>query len=625
MYLRSKLKISSFNTLEDDQNYINQQVAVIEEDLQFIAQILQEQLRAEIPSGEYFQVKCAVKKDQLMILTQHPQGVTSDTENIFVLLEEALQSLLNRHGQHVEIFLRIAGVKLPYAKHSLILKASQAKVEEIREFEVSSENEKAMGGVQQEDKIDNSSPFTASDALMDEQFSTDIPDESQEQPFDPMADAPDLSYYTTLKSKRPIKPMMLGIVVAAIAVLGGAAYLLTRPCVMSECKEIQTAEGLGKSWQRLIYNAKSESELTTLQQQLVEASTKLKTIPSWSSRYQKAETLATDLSKDSETINKIIKAFSAASLATQKSQTPANNLEELKARQDLWRQAIAPIEMISTNNELYGWVQPRLATYRAKLRTVNQQLQVEDKWLQKITAAKDVANVAIKQETTARTLPELQKVQSTWQVAINALTIIPKTSSVYSEVQKLLIEYKPKLVAARDRTTKLQLAAKTYKQAIENAEQAKRYEKQNQWQAAVTYWNQALNTVKQVQQDSLYYTQAQTLIQPYSTSLKQAQAKLQVANSLQQTRTDLEKTCSGEVRVCNYTINDREIIVRITPEYEQALNSSLSQADKNTVANITNHLQSLQQALDIISDNANLAVVVFDAQGSQIHGHIPTS
>ncbi len=600
------------------------QVAVIEEDLQLIEQILQEQLRAEIPSGEYFQVKCAVKNDQLMILTQHPQGVSADTENMFVLLEEALQSLLNHHGQQVEIFLRIAGVKLPYAKHSLILQASETKVEEVGNYEVPSENEKAIGGVAEQEKLDNFSPFTTSDMLMNEQSSVNIPDESEDQHFDLMADAPDLSYYTTLKSRRPIKTMMLGIVVAAIAVLGGVSYLLTRPCVMSECQEIQTAENLHKSWQRLIKTSKSESEFTTIQQQLVEATTALKTIPSWSSRYQEADTLATNLSRHSETINKIIKAFGVVSLATQKSQTPVNTLEELKARQNLWRQAIAPLETISTSNELYGWVQPRLAIYRAKLRTVNQQLQVEDKWLKKITAAKNVANVAIQQETTAKTLPELQKVQSTWQVAINALTIIPKTSSVYSEVEKLLIEYKPKLVAARDRTTKLQLAAKTYQQAIENAEQAKRYEKQNQWQAAVTYWNQALNTINQVKQDSLYYTQAQTLLQTYSTSLKQAETKLQVVNSLQQTQTDLEKTCSGQVRVCDYTINDREIIVRITPEYEQALNSSLNQADQNTVTNITNHLQSLQQALDVISDNANLAVIVFDAQGSQIHGHIPT-
>ncbi|PLZ99285.1 hypothetical protein CEN50_07770 [Fischerella thermalis CCMEE 5268] len=584
------------------------QVAVIEEDLQFIAQILQEQLRAEIPSGEFFQVKCAVKNDQLMILVQHPQGVSADTDNIFAVLEEALRSLLNQHGQRVEIFLRITGVKLPYAKYSLVLQGLEAKVEQ------------AVG---EEEKIDNSSPFTTSDSLVDDQSPTNTPNEPEDQLYDPMADAPDLSFYTTIKSRRPIKPIVLGVAVSGIAVLGAAAYLLTRPCVMFECKEIHTAEDLQKSWQRQIQNANSESELIKVQQQLVEATSALKTIPAYSPRYQEAETLATNLSRNSETINKVVKAFGAASLATQKSQTPANSLEELKARQKLWRQAIAPLETISVNNELYGLVQPRLGIYRAKLRTVNQQLQLEDKWLKKITAAKNVANAATKQETTAKTLSELQKVQSTWQVAINALSIIPKTSSVYSEAQQLLIEYKPKLVAARDRATQQLLAAKTYKQAIENAEQAKRYEKQNQWQAAVTYWNQALSAAKQVKEDSLYYTQAQTLIQPYSTSLKQAETKLQVANSLQQTRTDLENTCSGVIRVCNFTITDREIIVRMTPEYEQALNSNLNHGNQSTVANITSHLESLQQALDVISDNANLAVVVFDAQGSQIHGHVP--
>ncbi|WP_315791882.1 hypothetical protein [Fischerella sp. JS2] len=587
------------------------QVAVIEEDLQFIAQILQEQLRAEIPSGEFFQVKCAVKNDQLMILTQHPQGVSADTDNIFAVLEEALQLLLNHHGQQVEIFLRIAGVKLPYAKYSLILQASEAKVSQ------------AATGVGEEEKIDHSSPFTASDTFTDDQSSTNTPNQPEDQLFDPMADAPDLSFYTTIKSRHPIKPIVLGVVVTAMLVLGATAYLLTRPCVMFECKAIQTAEDLQKSWQRLIQTAKSESELTKVQQQLVEATVALKAIPGYSPRHQEAETLATNLSGRSEAINKVVKAFGAASLATQKSQTLANSLEELKARQQLWRQAIAPLETISANSELYGLVQPRLGIYRANLRTVNQQLQLEDKWLKKITAAKNVANAATKQETIAKTLSELQKVQSTWQVAINALSIIPKTSSVYPEAQNLLIDYKPKLVAARDRVTQQLLAAKTYKQAIENAEQAKRYEKQNQWQAAVTYWNQALSTAKQVKQDSLYYTQAQTLIQPYSTSLKQAEAKLQIANSLQQTHADLENTCSGTIRVCNFTITDREIIVRITLEYEQVLNSNLNQGNQSSVANITNHLQSLQQALDIISDNANLAVIVFDAQGSQIHGHVP--
>ncbi len=49
-----------------------------------------------------------------------------------------------------------------------------------------------------------------------------------------------------------------------------------------------------------------------------------------------------------------------------------------------------------------------------------------------------------------------------------------------------MVDYKPKLAAARDRATKEQLAAKTYQQAISTAKQAKAYEQQNQWQAAAS-------------------------------------------------------------------------------------------------------------------------------------------
>ena len=47
------------------------------------------------------------------------------------------------------------------------------------------------------------------------------------------------------------------------------------------------------------------------------------------------------------------------------------------------------------------------------------------------------------------------------------------------------------------------------------------------------------------------------------------------------------------------------------------------QGNPNTVAIVTNHLQTLQQALDAISENANLYVVFYDTEGKLIHSHIP--
>ncbi|MBN3898896.1 MAG: hypothetical protein HWQ41_27580, partial [Nostoc sp. NOS(2021)] len=438
----------------------------------------------------------------------------------------------------------------------------------------------------------------------------------EEEPFDPFADASNLS---ASKPAFQIKPILLGAALVGIVVLGGGAYFLTRPCVMSECKEIQNAEQLKTKSPQLMRRAKSEKELVAVQQQLAAASAALNVIPSWSPRYQVSEELKASLSGRSEKINQVVKALQTASLAAQK---VAYSLEELQARQHLWRQAIAPLETISSSSELYGLVQGKLLNYRVHLHAVNQQIFTEEKWLKKLTTAKAVANAAENRETTAKSLNEWQKVQSTWLVVVNALNTIPPTSAEYQEAQKLLIDYKPKLVAARDRATKEQLAVKAYQQALSTAKQAKVYEQQNQWQAAATYWDQALHSAKQISQDSLYYTQAQSLIEPYSVALKQAQEKIQVVSSLQQTRTDLDKTCINGIRICTFSIDNTRIIVRLTPEYDQIRQNNLANPyseNSDTAVDVTNHLQILREALAVISDNANLSLFLYDSQGHVIY------
>jgi tetratricopeptide (TPR) repeat protein len=594
----TKLK-GSFHSLKDNQNNIeierqsSMKVAVQQEDLQLLAKTLQEQLLVEVSSAEVFEVKCAVNKDGLMILTQHQSDVKVDTQIIFAVIEEVLQSLTPHREQQVQCFLRIFGQQLPYAKCSLTLKQTGG-----------------WGGAGEE-------YFSAisSSALT---YSPSFDETEEEEPFDPFADVP----MPTAKRTFQIKPILLVAALVGIAVLGGGAYLLTRPCVMSECKEIQNAQQLKTKSPQLMRRAKSEKELLVVVQQLATGSAALDAIPNWSPRYQESEELKASLSGRAGKINQVVKALQTGSLATQKVQTPASSLEELQARQHLWRQAIAPLETISPDSELYGLVQGKLLNYRVRLHAVNQQIFTEEKWLKKITAAKAVASAAEKQEATAKSLNEWQKVRSTWLVAINALNSIPLSSPRYQEAQKLLVDYKPKLVAARDRTTKEQLATKTYQQAVSAANQAKVYQQQNQWQAAATYWDQALQTVKKVSQDSLYYTQAQSLIEPYSAALKQAQEKLQVVSSFDQTRADLDKTCINGIRICTFSIDNARIIVRLTPEYDQVRQNNLANPyseNSETAVDVTNHLQILREALAVIAENANLSLILYDSQNQVIY------
>ncbi len=588
-------------TLEDSKNNIENQrdpcmkVEVQQEDLQLLATILQEHLRAEVLSGELFQVKCAVKNDQLMILVEHPLSVTTHTQQVFAVLEEALESLPGCKNQRVEIFLRIISEKLPYTKHSVIVRVGE---------------EGGEGGESAE-----SAEIFPLPSIVYSPY-------TEEEAFDQMVDAEDFSYVTTLKRSPKINPIILGVALSGIGLLGIGAYLLTRSCVMSECKEILTATELQKSSQQLTRNARSEEELAKLHTQFKTATTDLKNIPGWSPRHQEAEQLLLNLSGQSEKIKLVLNALQSASLAELKTETPVNNIQQLHKKQQLWREAIAPLEGINPQNELYGLVQGKLSLYRLRLQTVNQQLLNEEKWSKKLADSKSVAKVAATWETKAKSLKDLQRVQSTWQVVVNALRIIPQTSPEYEQAQNLLVDYKLKLATARDRATFEQLAAKSYQQAINTANQAKRYEQQNQWQAARANWSLALNTLKQIQAESFSYSQAQLLIEPYTNAFNQAEQQAQVAVYLQQTRTDLVKTCTSRIRICTFTVNNKGIIVKITAEYQKAVQNSLANPnpqDPSSFTGISNHLQVLQSALSAISENANLPLIVYDAQGQVVH------
>ncbi|MDB9376608.1 hypothetical protein, partial [Nodularia sphaerocarpa] len=442
-------------------------VAVQQDNLQLLAKTLQEQLLAKVSSGEVLQIKCAVQKNELMILTQHPVGVNVDTKYIFFLLSEALQSLPTYREQRVQCFIRIFGEELPYARCSFVVKQKQ----EIR----------------QTISLSSSLSYTPST----------IEDEA-EAAFDPFIDTPDL---LSTPSPRPVKSLLLGITLVGICVFGSGFYLLTRPCVMSECKEIQTAEKLNWEFRQLLGGANSENELIAAQQQLTTASSDLSIIPRWSSRYQQAQELKARLSMHSEKINQVVTAFQAADVAEKKTQATANSLEELQDIQYSWREAIAPLEAISSSSELYGLVQPRLSKYRASLQAVNQQLLAQEQWLKKLNDAKAVAIVAQERQGNAKSLNDWQKAQTTWQVVINALNIIPDYSPAYPEARQRLLEYKPQLAKTRDRATKELIAANSYQQAISTANQAQAYEQKNQWHVAVTYWGQALQNAQNTSPD----------------------------------------------------------------------------------------------------------------------------
>ena len=168
------------------------------------------------------------------------------------------------------------------------------------------------------------------------------------------------------------------------------------------------------------------------------------------------------------------------------------------------------------------------------------------------------------------------------------------------------------------RTTKEEMANKTYNQAIRAARQAQLYEKRNQWQGALNQWTRAVAAIKQISPGTYYYNTAQPLLPPYNNALQKAQRQLQINSTLRTTFNNLASTCVNDgVQICSFKVSLQGISVQMTAEYEQAIAIS----NENDAISTASHLQILQQALEVISDNAGIPLAIYDAQGEQFYQH----
>ena len=611
--------------------------------LQVLSDILQEKLVAQLLDSQDFQVKCVIRNDELMILTQHPADVLVDIQQVFEVLEQALQWQFNYQTQRVQFFLRIAGERRPYAQYFLDFQIPSIDSEQETEDEfpsptvdreretVNIENERdslfisadlqtpssPITETEDEPIIDSflpSSKESFSDYLLpDSHLSLDENEvekiEDIEEKFAPFANIADKPRKRQLSLSLPPVPIMIGTAVVIALLASSGAFVLHRGCVIFECKELQTAQQFKSQYQQQIKRTKSQKDLLTMQQQLDKVVADLQEIPEWSPRYEDSQVLVNSFSEQSTKINQVLKALQIGSSAQKKTQTPPQSLDELRNRQKLWREAITSLEIIKPSHELYGLVTANLSNYENTLKTVNDQLLKEEKWVQKIANAKTLGENATKRQVTAKSASEWQKVESDFQTAINTLKIIPIDSLETENARKLLAEYQPKIIVARDRAKKEQLAATSYQQAIKAANQAKAYRHQNQWQGAVKSWEQAVQSVKQVGQDTSYFNQAEPLIETYTASLKQAQEQFQLYGDLTQTRAELNSTCTSTIKICTFTIKNQKISVRLTPKYDRLLQANNRE--------IQSHFQSLKYALTAISQNAQLPVFIYNAQGQE--------
>jgi hypothetical protein len=629
-----------------------------QENLQPLAQLLQERLRSDIPERDAIKIRCAISNETLVVLSQHPPGVNFDPDLAFTAIKKNLQSIRLQGTQAVKVYLRVSGQKQTYAKDDFMLPPPES-VTTANTFlrQANSNNLKqdaqiisARQSIQMQPKqgLEADSGFPARSES--KQFPVSANSYSKEAMgvtnYNPSTSLPNwrgydkISYFTQLAKKTKgvsakARSLLADIPTPLLVVGGGVAlatlfsstYMLTRPCVIGECPALQTAQQLSKVANHLTQQVNSQPDLLAVQQQLVEANSSLKSIPRWSFHYQEASQLSQNLSVRSATLDQISAALEKAAAATKKGENLPHTVQKWQEIQALWQQAIATLANIPANSSLFALAQQKLAQYQTNLQIVNQQLNLEQQASKKLLQAKNTILLAKTRGDTARSAQAWQKVTATWQSAIAILGSIPKTTTAYTEAQQLQASYRTQIEAASDRATKEQMSAKAFSEAMSKANLAQKDEQQNQISLALSNWNQALNSAKQIPGGTQYYSQSQPLIASYTSAIQQAGAKLKVANVLQLARTDLNRTCSGKIPVCKYTLNNQLMMVQLTSGYEQAVERNYISAklhtNSKTQVGIAMHYYKLKRELEAISDKANVPLQVYESDGSPLHNYKP--
>ncbi|BAZ07295.1 hypothetical protein [Calothrix sp. NIES-3974] len=578
------------------------------EQLLVLAQIFSRKLAGEITDSQKIQVRCAISHQRVMVLIEHPEEIAIAPDTIVVLLAQTMESHPEYITHKVEFFFRKLGVKRPYAKRIVTFKIRHTH---STNSAVTPEHSSALT-LRKSSSLITLQSITKSIPPLRMQAEMETNTDIQSSPW---------------SKSSGLSNIFLGWLIAGITGTCGATYVLTRPCVLGECQALQAARKLDLDLKQLGENANNERDLKQLQTRIEETKINLKAIPRWSSRSAEVASLTAKLSTESQAVTHMIMGWEKGVTAIQQTRSFTDNINDLYTRQQLWRNAIAPLEAIRPHSAFYQIAQTRLSLYRNGLQSVNVQLLAQGRWQQRLNAAKAIATTASQRDTTAKTLREFQQAQNTWQTVINALQNIPQTSPVYLQAQQLLKVYQPKLIAAQTRVRNEQNSGLLYNQARNTAQQAQTAMQNSQWQQAVSLWQQALNLARQVAPGTSHYSQAQPLVDLYTSALEQARTQIINPDEIEIARRDLEKTCQGTTRICNFSLANRAITVRMTPDYEKTLEASLQPVAGKTenVTLVTNHLQTLQTALEAISDNADLPLFVFDAQGAQIYTHIPRS
>ena len=641
------------------------------DDLKILECFLQNSLHAHLGRIVPFRVQCLHKDDTLWVLAQHPADVVIDIPDIFRVLERALQAEEPKTPLAVKLYLRSEGNQRPYSQQSFtVYPLVKKNVPGEAAPEMTGSGEDRMGVESdthserfgQRRDLEQGKPLHISDNHMDNSDSTPstVPEivpnsplaivsstsQQQNRPeerivkldadafaaniehsFGSSKDDDYHSAYPPAKRQRKlILPILGGLGLLAIG--SGAGYMGTRPCVFSVCTELNNATQVIQSSIATFKNPDvSGQEILTAQKQLHRSVEDLESIPFWSGSYgsaQKSLQLTVPLVADLDTT---VAAMNTAYKAATNVKNPPIPLLKWQQSKQMWIGSIASLGRISTTSQVYPLAYQKLTDYQGRLADADRRIQAETTADQKLKSAVNGTKSATQSQAEAKSLAQWRGVKAQWDTVNNQIASIPVTTTAYVQAQALLKSYQPQISTAQDKVIEEDKATQNYQKAVKFAQSAKLAQKNNQLPQALSQWNQSVVAIQSIPQNTDVYTQAKPLVSEYTKNFQQVENKLKTTQKIALANKDLQRTCAGDPQICTYTVNNKTIVVRLMSLYAQTLRQTAmaasTQGDGNAKAGILNHVNTLGNALQIISENAKLPIEVYGADGKQIQNYRP--
>ena len=615
------------------------------------AQILEVKLQKYLQAAGFknlpLYISCDFRDESLTVVGEHPRSLVLKAKPTFAVLEAAILEIEPESIQQIGLCLKITGQKQPYAFHSFTMhhpvlsrpKTVQLlkKAEEIPAAEtgiVLAQNAAEAEDMPLETDVKNAGVDEYFPDFSESSSNSDpiafkiaaIPADIADNPFDVL----DMEAVTVAQKPKQSPFAMLaaaGMVSAAAVILAGGYYLLSRPCVIGECTALANAKQLSENSAKTLKISKVANSPEEAQQQLKQAIDLLEPIPSWSIHRGEAQSALENYRQQSQNVNSAIDAARLARSAGEKTQNPPYSAENGQEAQSLWQSAIAELGEIPTDSPVYPFAQRKTKEYRKNLASGNRLLSTEKQAEKTLIEAKSTAQIAEAREAVATTAETWAQVQAGWEKSLAILSEISSSTQSYQQGKLLVPKYETKLSQARERKNVEGISENAYTQAVTLAAEAQIFEGKNGWFKASEYWRRALSYAEQVPAATSYSQKAKPLIDSYTKSLQQAEVRLQEERNLQKARTDLDRTCKGKPKICDYTVSKGLIAVQMTPDYVQKLQQTFIQANNNNAVKtrqaVEKHVETLQKALEAIAENAKIPMQVYDGEGKRIASHEP--